>query len=71
MLLLELNTTKYTPIAIQSQHIVAITSDYDEHGYKLCKIYDVAGNCFLVRHSYEEILEKLSYEEIIEKLKGG
>ena len=69
-MVLELNTTKYTPIAIQSQHIVAITSDYDEHGYKLCKIYDVAGNCFLVRHSYEEILEKLSYEEIIEKLKG-
>ena len=59
MLLLELNTTKYTPIAIQSQHIVAITSDYDEHGYKLCKIYDVAGNCFLVRHSYEEILDKI------------
>ena len=69
-MVLELNTTKYTPIAIQSQHIVAITSDYDEHGYKLCKIYDVTGNCFLVRHSYEEILEKLSYEEIIEKLKG-
>ena len=70
-MILELNTTRYTPIAIQSQHIVAITRDSDEHGYKLCKIYDVAGNCFLVRHSYEEILEKLSYEEIIEKLKGG
>ena len=70
-MILELNTTRYTPIAIQSQHTVAITSDSDEHGYKLCKIYDVAGNCFLVRHSYEEILEKLSYEEIIEKLKGG
>ena len=70
-MILELNTTRYTPIAIQSQHIVAITSDSDEHGYKICKIYDVAGNCFLVSHSYEEILEKLSYEEIIEKLKGG
>ena len=70
-MILELNTTRYTPIAIQSQHIVAITSDSDEHGYKICKIYDVAGNCFLVRHSYEEILEKLSYEEILETLKGG
>ena len=70
-MVLELNTIKYSSISIQSQHIVAIAGDSDEHGYKLCKIYDVAGNCFLVRHSYEEILEKLSYEEIIEKLKGG
>ena len=58
-MILELNTTKYSSISIQSQHIVAIASDYDEHGYKLCKIYDVAGNCFLVRHSYEEILDKI------------
>ena len=58
-MILELNTTKYTSIAIQSQHIVAITEDHDEHGYDICKIYDVAGNCFLVRHKYEEILEKL------------
>ena len=70
-MILELNTTKYSSISIQSQHIVAIAGDSDEHGFKICKIYDVAGNCFLVRHSYEEILEKLSYEEILETLKGG
>ena len=61
MLLLELNTTKYTPIAIQSKHISAITSDSDEHGYKLCKIYDVAGNRFSVINKYEEILDKLRW----------
>lgn len=58
-MILELNTTKYSSISIQSQHIVAITGDSDEHGFKICKIYDVAGNCFSVRHKYEEILEKL------------
>lgn len=58
-MILELNTTKYSSISIQSQHIVAIVGDSDEHGYKICKIYDVAGNCFSVRHKYEEILEKL------------
>ena len=60
-MILELNTTKYTSIAIQSQHIVAITEDHDEHGYDICKIYDVAGNCFLVRHSYKEILDKIKW----------
>lgn len=58
-MILELNTTKYSSISIQSQHIVAIAGDSDEHGFKICKIYDVAGNCFSVRHKYEEILEKL------------
>lgn len=58
-MILELSTTKYSSISIQSQHIVAIAEDSDEHGYKICKIYDVAGNCFSVRHKYEEILEKL------------
>lgn len=58
-MILELSTIKYSSISIQSQHIVAIAGDSDEHGFKICKIYDVAGNCFLVRHSYEEILEKL------------
>ena len=58
-MILELNTTRYTQIAIQSQNIVAIAGDSDEHGFKICKIYDVAGNCFSVRHKYEEILEKL------------
>lgn len=58
-MVLELNTIKYKPISIQSQHIVAIAGDSDEHGFKICKIYDVAGNCFLVRHSYEEILDKI------------
>ena len=58
-MILELNTTKYSSISIQIQHIVAIAGDSDEHGFKICKIYDVAGNCFLVRHKYEEILDKL------------
>ena len=58
-MILELNTIKYSSISIQGQHIVAIAGDSDEHGFKICKIYDVAGNCFSVRHKYEEILEKL------------
>ena len=58
-MILEVSTTKYSSISKQSQHIVAIAGDSDEHGFKICKIYDVAGNCFSVRHKYEEILEKL------------
>ena len=41
-MILELSTTKYSSISIQSQHIVAIAGDSDEHGFKICKIYDVA-----------------------------
>ena len=38
-MILELSTTKYSSISIQSQHIVAIAGDSDEHGFKICKIY--------------------------------
>ena len=60
-MVLELNTIKYKPISIQSQHIVAIIKDADEHGNDVCRIYDIAGNRFSVINKYEEILDKLRW----------
>ena len=59
-MVLELNTIKYKPISIQSQHIVAIIKDSDEHGNDVCRIYDIAGNRFSVINKYEEISSDVS-----------
>ena len=41
-MVLELNTIKYKPISIQSQHIVAIIKDSDEHGNNIYNNIDMS-----------------------------